>query len=66
METNQCSTEQKKVINVGTGTITVYYERGDHPYIEIREGYSGDPLGLYLEYDECVDELIDALTLCKK
>lgn len=53
--------EEKKVINVGTGTITIYTEREGNPYIELREGYEAEPKGLYLEYDECVDELIAAL-----
>lgn len=53
--------EEKKIINVGTGTITIYNEREGNPYIEIREGYEGEPVGLYMEYDECIDELISAL-----
>ncbi len=58
--------EEKKVINVGTGTVTVYYERNGHPYIEIEEGYNSKPAGVYLEYPECIDELVCALTQCKK
>lgn len=58
--------EQKKVIDVGTGTITIYYGSLGNPYIEVREGYEGNPTGLYLEYEECIDELMDALRLAKE
>lgn len=58
--------EQKKVIDVGTGTITVYSGDLGNPYVEIREGYNGDSIGLYLEYEECIDELINALQKVKE
>jgi len=56
--------EEKRIIDTGTGTITVFYGNGN-PYIEIQEGYKGNPTGLYLEYKECIDELIDALKATK-
>ncbi|GEM_PF-2580709 len=58
--------EKKRVIDTGTGTISVYYGDLGNPYVEIREGYHGESLGLYLEYDECLDELIGALNQVKE
>lgn len=57
--------EQKKVIDVGTGTLSVYYGDLGNPYIEVKEGYEGDAMGLYLEYEESIDELIEALKAAK-
>lgn len=58
--------EKKTVIDTGTGTITIYYGELGNPYVELREGYEGESMGLYLEYDECIDELMDALSQVKE